>query len=138
MFDNRFGTFKILLSWHLPRKTVFLDNRPLCPQCPAPSKTQNLHGRLHQNAVFFQDFEGLTKVLGKPHFNKAQKMHINFLNLNFLPPTQKPSHWDTRKSLRASFPGKERKERDARKLCQGDFGVKGGPKRAILGHKEFS
>ena len=42
IFDNRFRTFKILLSWRFPRKAAFWDNFPVCPQGPAPSKAKSL------------------------------------------------------------------------------------------------
>ena len=32
--DNKICTFKIVLSWRFQRKTTFLDNFLLCPQCP--------------------------------------------------------------------------------------------------------
>ena len=37
--DNTVSTFKFLLSWRIPRKTAFLDDFPLRPQCPPPFKT---------------------------------------------------------------------------------------------------
>ena len=40
--DNKIFTFKILLSWRFPRKTAFLDDFPLCPLGPPPSKAQIL------------------------------------------------------------------------------------------------
>ena len=39
--DNKICTFRILLSWRFPGKTVLFDNFPLCPQGPPPSKVQN-------------------------------------------------------------------------------------------------
>ena len=39
--DNKICTFKILLSWRLPRKTAFLATFPLCPQAPPPLKSAN-------------------------------------------------------------------------------------------------
>ena len=39
---DKIRTFKIILSWCFPRKTVFLSSFPLCPQCLAPSETQIL------------------------------------------------------------------------------------------------
>ena len=72
-------------------------------------------------------------------FNKRQKSDINFFYINFLDPTQNPPLWTPRKkSLYASFPGKECK-RDPYKLFRGDFwGQKWSPKWAIFGHKKFS
>ena len=42
--DSRICTFKILLSWCFPqkKKTALLDDFPLCPQGPPPSKAQIL------------------------------------------------------------------------------------------------
>ena len=40
--DNKICTFKILLSWHFPRKTAFLDNFPLFPHAQRPSNMQIL------------------------------------------------------------------------------------------------
>ena len=36
--DNKICTFKILLSWRFPRNQAFLDDFPLWPQRPPPSK----------------------------------------------------------------------------------------------------
>ena len=42
LLDNKICTFKIVLSWRFPRKQAFLDDFPLCPQGPAPSKAKIL------------------------------------------------------------------------------------------------
>ena len=53
--------------------------------------------------------------------NKGRKKHINFFNINFLPPTQNaPLRAPRKKFICASFPGKERKKRDPHKLFPGD------------------
>ena len=39
--DNKICTFKILLSWRVPRKTAFLDNLLVCPQGTPPLKSAN-------------------------------------------------------------------------------------------------
>ena len=39
--DNKICSFKILLSWRFPRKNSVLDDFPLCPQGPPPSKSEN-------------------------------------------------------------------------------------------------
>ena len=51
---------------------------------------------------------------------KGQKRHINFLNVNFLPPTRKPPFWAPRKNLCASFPGEER-QKGPTKIFSGGF-----------------
>ena len=57
--DNIICTFKILLSWRFPRETALLDDSPLRPQGPPPSKVQtlDLYCRLavsdKKNRVFF-------------------------------------------------------------------------------------
>ena len=42
-FDNTIGTFKNLLSWRFPRKTVFWDDVPLCPPMPPPPQKSKFH-----------------------------------------------------------------------------------------------
>ena len=39
-FDNKICTFKIVLSWRFPTKNSVLDDFPLCPQGPSPSKIE--------------------------------------------------------------------------------------------------
>ena len=47
--------------------------------------------------------------------------------------------WAPRKKFMCLISWERTKRRDPHKLCQGDFGgQKGGPKRAIFGHKKFS
>ena len=71
--------------------------------------------------------------------NWGRKKHINFFNINILAPTQNPPFWAPQKSLCASFPWKECHKGDPHKLFLGILGgQKGGPKRSIFGHKEFS
>ena len=41
--DNKICTFKMLLSWRFPRKAAFLDDFPLCPRGPPPSKVQTFY-----------------------------------------------------------------------------------------------
>ena len=66
---------------------------------------------------------------------RRQKGHINFCNINFWAPTQNPPVLGPPvKGLCASFPGKERK-RDPQTFCGEFLGLRGGPKRAISGHK---
>ena len=52
-------------------------------------------------------------------------------------PTKSPHFGPQEKSLSASFPGQERKKGTHIIFFGADFGVKGGLKRATLGHKRF-
>ena len=71
--------------------------------------------------------------------NKGRKKHMNFFNINFLPPTQKHLILGPPEtSLCASFPGKGRKKRDPHKLFRGDFWVKKGvPNRPFSATKSL-
>ena len=78
----------------------------------------------------------------RPHNCKRQKKHINIFNINFLAPTQNPQFWAPRKKKKTFMrflSWEPTQKRDPHKLFRGDFlGQKGGPKRAIFGHKMFS
>ena len=41
--DNKFCTFKILLSWRFLGKTAFLDAFSLCPPCPPPPQKRKFY-----------------------------------------------------------------------------------------------
>ena len=54
--------------------------------------------------------------------SRGPKKHINFLNINFLAPTQNTPFRAPEKNLCASVPGKGRKKRNPHKVFQGDLG----------------
>ena len=69
---------------------------------------------------------------------KGRKKHINFFNINLLPPTQNPPVGLPAKSLCASFPGKERKKGAHVNFFGGILGQKGVPIQTIFGHKKLA
>ena len=71
---------------------------------------------------------------------RGRKKHINFFNINFLPPTQNPPFCTPPpKKLMCLISWERMQKRDPHKLFRGDlWGQKRGPKRAIFGHKKFS
>ena len=74
-----------------------------------------------------------------PRKIRGPKKHINFFNINFLAPTQNTPFWAPRKKFMCLISCERTQKRDPHKLFWGGFGVKkGGPKRAIFGHKKFS
>ena len=67
------------------------------------------------------------------------KKHINFFNINFLPPTQNAQFWALRKKFMCLISWERTQKRNPHKLFRGEiWRQKGGPKRAILGCKKFS
>ena len=69
---------------------------------------------------------------------KELKKRIDLSTSSFCTPPQNTPFWAPRKSLCASFPGKER-ERDPHKLFRGNLGVKKGvPNRPFWATKGFS
>ena len=72
-------------------------------------------------------------------FSRGPKKHIDFFNINFLAPTQNTPFWAPPKRFMCLISWKRAQKRDPHKLFRGTFGgQKGGPKRAIFGHKKFS
>ena len=59
---------------------------------------------------------------------RGRKKHINFFNINFSAPTQIPPFWAPRKKFMCLISWER---------TQNFRGQKGGPKRAIFGHKKF-
>ena len=84
-------------------------------------------------ALFSPDLERKTPQA------KGPKKNINFFNINFLAPTRNTPFWVPRKKFMCLISWERTHKRDPHKLFGGDFwGQKGGPKRAIFGHKKSS
>ena len=69
---------------------------------------------------------------------KGRKKHINFFDINFLAPTQDHPILGPLEKFIFLISWQRTQNGDPHKLFLGDFwGSKGGPKRAIFGHKKF-
>ena len=98
--DNKNFKFKILLSWRFPRKQAFLDDFPICPQGPPPSKANILfllssrrkfrERKLNTN-LFFSNFSGTSGISRQNPGISRQKSLVSLVSIdipNFLAPTQ--------------------------------------------------
>ena len=78
----------------------------------------------------------LHKTTNQPK-DRGRKKHINFFNINFLPPTRNPPFWAPRKKFMCLISWERAQKRDPHKLFRGDFwGQKErkiSPKRKFLG-----
>ena len=64
---------------------------------------------------------------------------MNFFNINFWPPPKTPDFGPPEKKFMCLISWERTQKRNTHKFFRGDFwGQKGGPKRAIFGHKKFS
>ena len=71
--------------------------------------------------------------------DRGPKKHIIFFNINSLAPTENTPFWAPRKKFICLISWERTQKRGPHKLFPGDLGgSKGGPKRAIFGHKKLS
>ena len=72
-------------------------------------------------------------------FSRGWKKHINFFNIDFLPPTQNTPFWAPSKKFMCLISWERMQNRDPHEIFREEFWDQiGGPKRAIFGHKKFS